>query len=395
MEKYARMDAGEQGLSNKKFDFAPAGRETVGGVYLRKFWQPLALSKDIAPGKAMPILAMGEKFTLFRGETGSPHLVGFRCSHRSAQLSVGWVRGDCIQCMYHGWTFNGDGQCVNRPGELEEGPFPRANIPAYPVRECLGIIYGYLGKGKPPEFPTFIAYEEEYTIENHALTFPSNWFQTMENHFDEAHVTFVHSFGGSHDALERIHVPEMKIYETDYGMIRETNVPGNNRVRKTLYYMPNVMRIFIPTFNDLMAYGGWRDTFIIIVPTDDENHRVFFTMNAKIDAKDTEEYMKLQDRFASRVAAHPPIHKLAHEILAGNAQLLDHMDHPYLLLLEDSVTQAGQGQMVDRAEEMLGRTDVGVAAMRRVYEREMLAVANGEPGKDWVFSGEQPDPGFD
>jgi len=389
------MDGSQNKSSQNHIDYAPAGPGTIGGTYLRKFWQPVALSKEIAPGKAMPIHVMGEKFTLYRGETGTAHVVGFRCSHRSAQLSVGWVRGDCIQCMYHGWTFDGEGQCVNRPGELEEGPFPRADIPGYPVREHLGIIYAYLGEGETPEFPSFIDYPIPDVLENHVLTFPSNWFQTMENHFDEAHVTFVHSFGGSHNALERFDVPEMNIYETDYGMIRETNVPGGDRVRKTLYYMPNIMRIIIPTFNDLMAYGGWRDTFIIIVPTDDNNHRVFFTMNTHVDDDDMEAYKELQKSFAERVKAYPPIHELAHEILAGKSHLLDHMDHPHLLLLEDSITQAGQGQMVDRSKEMLGRTDVGVAAMRRVYDREMRAVANGEPGKTWVFSGEQPDPGFD
>ena len=71
------------------------------------------------------------------------------------------------------------------------------------------------------------------------------------------------------------------------------------------------------------------------------------------------------------------------------------MDHPHLLLLEDSITQAGQGQMVDRNLEMLGRTAAGVATMRRISEREMRAVANGEPGKIWVSSGELPAPGFD
>ena len=395
MDGKMKLNGNQRRSKDRKFDFSSAESGSIGGTYLRKFWQPVALSKEIAPGKAMPIHVMGDKYTLYRGETGNAHMVGFRCSHRSAQLSIGWIRGDCIQCMYHGWTFDGNGNCVNRPGELEEGPFPRANIPGYPVHEHLGVIYAYLGKDEAPEFPAFIAYSEKYTVENHVLTFPSNWFQTMENHFDEAHVTFVHSFGGSHDALDRIDVPEMNIYETDYGMIRETKVPRSDRVRKTLYYMPNIMRIIIPTFNDLMAFGGWRDTFIIIVPTNDNNHRVFFTMNVQIDEADREPYLQLQKEFSEKVKAWPPIHELALEILEGKSHLLDHMDHPHLLLLEDSITQAGQGQMVDRNLEMLGRTDAGVATMRRIYEREMRAVANGEPGKIWVSSGELPDPGFD
>ncbi len=51
------------------------------------------------PGQAKPIQIMGERFTLYRGEGGAPHVVGFRCAHRGTQLSAGWVEGDCIRCI--------------------------------------------------------------------------------------------------------------------------------------------------------------------------------------------------------------------------------------------------------------------------------------------------------
>ena len=81
----------------------------------------------------------------------------------------------------------------------------------------------------------------------------------------------------------------------------------------------------------------------------------------------------------------------------ANFQLLeddDHMDHHYLLLLEDAITQAGQGRIVDRGLETLGRTDVGVAFMRRVFDREMRAAANGERTKVWNYRGEEPVLGY-
>ena len=105
---------GDQRLSkDSKFDFASAGPGSIGGTYLRKFWQPVALSKEIAPGKAIPVHVMGDKFTIYRGETGNAHMVGFRCSHRSAQLSIGWVRGDCIQSPK--WTSFRQGATVLIP----------------------------------------------------------------------------------------------------------------------------------------------------------------------------------------------------------------------------------------------------------------------------------------
>jgi 5,5'-dehydrodivanillate O-demethylase len=374
--------------------FASCGPETIGGKYLRKFWQPVCLSRELAAGKTLPVHMMGEKFTLYRGQTGIAHVVGFRCAHRSTQLSTGWVRDDCIQCMYHGWRYDGDGNCVERPGEKNPGAFAKANIPAYPTEEYLGLIYAYFGEGGPPPFPPHPGYKEIGVTENHVLDFPANWFQTMENHFDEAHIAFVHSFGGSHNNLgRRVTLPDTKAYETDFGMVRETRIE-NGPVRKTLYILPNIMRILIPTFSDLNDIGGWRDTYIIIVPTDDKNHRVYFTMNVHIDEQDLDAFHAMHEKFQARLAEYRPIAEIAHEILAGKSHITDHLDHPHLLLLEDSITQAGQGQMVDRSRERLGRTDIGIVAMRKVFEREMRAVANNKPTKEWAPMSVDPVLGF-
>jgi len=389
------MDGDKTKTTENWADYVSAKPDTTGGKYLRKFWQPVALSREIEAGKAMPLRIMEEKFTLYRGETDTAHVVGYRCAHRATQLSTGWVKDDCIQCMYHGWTYDGDGNCVARPGEKPAGPFERANIPAYPTQEHLGVIFAYFGEGEPPEFPPFDGYKEIGQIETHALEFPSNWFQTMENHFDETHVAFVHTFSGSHNNLGRSEydLPEMNIYETDYGMIRETKVPGG-ALRKTLYLMPNIMRIIIPTFGDLTEVGGWRDTYIILVPTDDENHRVFFIKNVHIDEKDMPAFENMHAAFQDKIKAARPVREITEEILDGNGHLNDYLDHPYILILEDAVTQGGQGRITDRSLEMLGRTDAGVAAFRRVYLREMQAMLDGRPLKDWIRLNEEPALGF-
>ena len=68
-------------------------------------------------------------------------MIGFRCAHRRTQLSVGWVEGDCLRCFYHGWKYDGSGQCVEQPAEPK--PFAeKIQIPSYPVTEYLGLIFG-------------------------------------------------------------------------------------------------------------------------------------------------------------------------------------------------------------------------------------------------------------
>ena len=94
-------------------DFYHTGPGTLAGRYLRMFWQPVSRAKDLVPGKAKPVQLMSERFTLYRGASGKAYLVDFGCAHRGTQLSTGWVEGECIRCRYHGWKYEGNGQCDN------------------------------------------------------------------------------------------------------------------------------------------------------------------------------------------------------------------------------------------------------------------------------------------
>ena len=258
----------------------------------------------------------------------------------------------------------------------------------------MGLIYTYFGDGAPPAFPPFPAFEGGGVIENSRLEFPCNWFQTYENHADEAHISFVHSTGGSHKALGRdqIRIPELSAEETDYGMIRYSSV-NNGKKRTTLYLFPNTMRISIPAFSGITV-GGWRDSYVTLVPTDDENHLCFHTQYADLKAQDSDAYRAAQESDRERMAGARKLIDIARDVLDGKASLFDFHDHPRFPLIEDAVAQGGQGAMVDRSVERLGRTDVCIARMRRLFARELGAIADGRAIKDWRYSGQKPDSGF-
>ncbi|HYT55716.1 MAG TPA: hypothetical protein VEQ38_13475 [Verrucomicrobiae bacterium] len=63
-------------------DQYPTGPDTVGGRYMRSFWHPVYRSVDLLPGWAKPIMIMSESYTLYRGESGVPYVVTFRCARR-------------------------------------------------------------------------------------------------------------------------------------------------------------------------------------------------------------------------------------------------------------------------------------------------------------------------
>lgn len=60
---------------------------------------------------------LGEQVAVFRAENGKAHVVDAYCPHLGANLAVGGrVLGDCIECPFHGWQFQGtDGKCVKIP----------------------------------------------------------------------------------------------------------------------------------------------------------------------------------------------------------------------------------------------------------------------------------------
>ena len=366
-----------------RHDFASAGPGTPGGKLLRKFWQPVRLGSDLPPGKMLPILIMGEQFTLYRGESGAAHIVGFRCPHRNTQLSPGWVRDDAVQCPYHGWTFDATGACIARPAEQPSGPCAHVSIPSYPTREHLGIIYGYFGEGEAPEFPAFPVFERDDTvIELLALEFPCNWFQTYENQVDEVHVAFVHSTSRSHVNLGREEqLPETRVTETAYGFDRITWSAGSKE-RLCVYPFPNHMR--------MKRVLHARDSYLTLVPTDDEHHILFMTTNTNIPLSDTvsvAEHRQAQLAIAEKVKALPSISEMGERILDGTLTMKDVMDHPYRTFIEDVVAQRGQGAVHDRRAEVLGRSDVGVAVVRKVFERELNAIKDGDAGKAWSYDG--------
>jgi phenylpropionate dioxygenase-like ring-hydroxylating dioxygenase large terminal subunit len=76
---------------------------------------------------------LGQPVVMYRKEDGTAVAVGGRCPHRHFPLGKSCLRGDTIECGYHGITFGPDGQCVKVPSQAH---VPRTyRIPAYPLAE--------------------------------------------------------------------------------------------------------------------------------------------------------------------------------------------------------------------------------------------------------------------
>ncbi|MDP8985642.1 MAG: Rieske 2Fe-2S domain-containing protein [Pseudomonadota bacterium] len=370
---------------------------TLGGRYLRQFWHPVAQVRDLKPGRAKPVRLLSEDFTLYRGETGTYHLTGHRCPHRGTQLSVGYVEGDSIRCAYHGWKFGADGRCSERPAEGTTGNIA---IKTYPTREFLGLVYVYIGTGAEPAFPPYPAFTVEGIVETTPQLFPCNYFQSWENDWDLFHAAWTHKTGeihgpaagpGRHEFYMGMLRSE-QFEETDYGIVRRLKVFGG-LTNSSILFMPATVRLLIPTFNELSRHGGpqFRETYLIHTPIDDFSHIVYVTQLVPLTGQDAADYLKKYEEVESLKRASPDPVDLAADIMAGRKSIDDVKSHPFLVAIEDLLAHVGQGTIANRENEKLGRSDLGVAYLRRLMTRELKALDEGHGSKQWAFMSELPE----
>ena len=94
------------------------GPGTPGGLVLRSYWQPAALSEELPPGgPPIPLRLFGEDLVMLRDEQGRIGLLDAHCSHRRTDLSYGRIEDGGLRCVYHGWLYDVYGKCLQTPAE--------------------------------------------------------------------------------------------------------------------------------------------------------------------------------------------------------------------------------------------------------------------------------------
>lgn len=378
-------------------DFIPVGPDTLMGRWMRTFWHPVIVADELAPGRAKPVRILGENLTIYRGESGDFHVVAQRCAHRGTPLATGSIEGDSIRCRYHGWRYDGTGQCVEQPDEHDKFAH-RIKINGYPVETYLGLVFVYIGEGEPPTLPRFPNFNnaEGGILGNGSYVWPCSYLNGMEN--DAYHGNWVHR--EQYEANGRLAKPggmNVEVEATSYGFVSHIRREGAKRFKdsNTHTLVPNMRMRRASGNSSGIGDKGWQIAIRWSVPVDDHT---FKNLNATMTYADDEEkrakFLEERDERARQIKELTPATELAEAALRGEVTTQSFpgqlgVDDPRIFAIGDYATQVGQG--VDgllHDNNHLGRGDVEVAMLRRIYRRELAALASGQELTEWTLPDE-------
>ena len=342
---------------------------------LYSYWQPIYRSEMLEKGKSKFIDILGQKFTLYRGDSGKAHVISPYCAHRGARLAAGWVEGDLMRCFYHGWAYNGGGQCVEQPAEKGE-PTDRSHLKGWPVEEYLGLIFVYLGDGEPPPMYRFEAYHRDGFTQVRESCRTWSYFDQLENSVDEVHFNFVHRKSKFTDVGLNDEIPELSCEETDYGILRLGTRSG--RTRKSHILMPNCMYSMV-----FEHFKGWAEHLSWRVPITYDTHVSFMIECIHKEGEDAEAFLKLRAQHREELKTLEPTDKTIARILAGELHVDDLAWRPDIVVIQDGVAMGGLEPGRNPDLDQLRNSDRQVAMLRRIWKREMAAIAEGRPTRQW------------
>jgi 5,5'-dehydrodivanillate O-demethylase len=338
------------------------GRGTPMGELLRRYWHPIAAACEFTGKFPLKKRLLGEDLIVYRDSLGDYGAMQPFCPHRGASMEFASVEQGGVRCAYHGWKFSPSGACLEQPAEPGGGAKAGAKVRAYPAQELGGLVWLYMGPEPAPLLPRYDFFVWDNCLrEIGQVTLPCNFVQIMENSVDPHHVEWLHGrFAAYARGDEAAAVFSQKVskigFDTfDYGIIKRRLVEGQSeesdswKIGHPLVF-PNMLRVG----------GGGNSQMQIRVPVDDVTTHIFYCSTFEpLDERKVppQDLIPLYD-----IPLKWPDGRFAVEVSD----------------VQDLLMWASQGAVVDRTNERLGRSDVGVAHLRQLYFSEIEKVERGE-----------------
>jgi 5,5'-dehydrodivanillate O-demethylase len=360
------------------------GPGTPGGELLRRYWHPIAVSEQMGSISVRQVRILGEDLVLYRDRRGELGLVGDRCIHRAFKLKYGVPENDGLRCPYHGWLYNGEGQCIEMPLEPADTKFKeKIRIKGYPVEELGGLVWAYLGPEPVPVWPSWDLFVGSgyRAMVGHQL--PCNWLQVAENRADLGHAIYLHGrlfqyvleqqgrltddpeafwnarFKPQVERLKRGAHPRWRPLYNEFGLAK--GQMDSDQSEDLSSWTTGINPILFPYLLMFAPYSreGIRRGYQLGVPIDDHNtwhiayHCWAFPEEVGVPVQDSVPYVEAP---------------LLNE--EGDA-IRDYV------LSQDMIAWWGQGELTDRTKEHLGQSDTAVIAYRKLLRQQIERVQDG------------------
>jgi vanillate O-demethylase monooxygenase subunit len=202
-------------------------------TFLKNAWYAAAFSDEVSEDP-FPRTLLGQPMVIYRMSDGRPAMLMDRCPHRFAPLSRGKVRGDSLECPYHGLTFDASGACIHNPHKKGGGSLKAAQTLAYPLMEKYGFIWFWPGDPARIDVEalpriTFLEQPEKFSTVKNRLHVKGNYQLIIDNLLDLSHAAYIHpQFAGA--PLP----PEQLLSATSQRLERGPRSITNHRIRTGL-----------------------------------------------------------------------------------------------------------------------------------------------------------------
>ncbi|UFN47067.1 aromatic ring-hydroxylating dioxygenase subunit alpha [Roseomonas sp. OT10] len=151
----------------------------------------------------LPRTICNKKLVLYRTEDDRAVALEDACWHRLVPLSMGRLRGNEVQCAYHGLRFNERGRCTHMPSQ--ETINPSASVRSFPVVEKHRFIWVWPGDPALAD-PALVPdlhwnHDPAWAGDGKVIHAACDYRLIVDNLMDLTHETFIHGSSIGNDAV--------------------------------------------------------------------------------------------------------------------------------------------------------------------------------------------------
>lgn len=238
-------------------------------------WYAILQSSEVRPGKPRAFRRLNEDLVVWRNRQGKVVIMGDRCPHRGAKLSIGRLVNDHLQCRFHGFAFDASGACQSIPANGRTGPRPAViRCQVYTAQEAHGFVWLWYGEPRTA-YPPLPDFGDLDTLP--ASTFQKTWdvhySRVIESLLDVAHLPFVHPTTIGRGGHGLVNGPYTTLANNELRLwVHNTDDRGElprRPAQMTQPAAPPLIRFLFPNVWHQWLGQGFRNT-VVVAPVDQQ-----------------------------------------------------------------------------------------------------------------------------